>query len=183
LRRIPVLLALLACLAACRQRGTPDPNIQMAVSHDRDETAGPPTGSPIAGRGSDSGSGRVAVPNRLEVPPEVQQAYSGIRLSWKDATNGKSGVIEVPLGGAAPIPDSGLQVHADVYLPAFTMTADAITSSGTGEENPAARIQVTEGEKSLFGGWIFNRFPDVHPFQHPRFSIKLEGGIRRNATK
>ena len=66
-----------------------------------------------------------------------------------------------------------------MYLPAFTMSADAITSSGTGEENPAARIQVTEGGKDLFGGWIFNRFPDVHPFQHPRFSIKLEGGIRR----
>ena len=181
MRRIPILLALLPLVAACRQRGTPDPNIQMAVSHERDETAGPPTGSPIAGRGSESG--KVAVPNRLEVPPEVQQAYSGIRVSWKDTSNGKSGVLEVPLGGAAPIPGSSLQVHADVYLPAFTMSSDAITSSGTGEENPAARIQVTEGDKDLFGGWVFNRFPDVHPFKHPRFSIRLEGGIRRSATK
>jgi hypothetical protein len=174
-----------AVAAGCQKRGTPDPSVRMAASHEPDETAAPPAGSPLAngggagGNGGQGSDGRVAVPTKLEVPPEVQQAYSGIRIAWKDSQSGKSGTIDVPLGGSAAIPDSGLEVLADVYLPSFTMSTEAITSSGTGEENPAARIQVTEGGKDLFGGWIFNRFPDVHPFQHPRFAIKLEGGIRR----
>jgi len=192
----PVVAVVVLCgLAAsgCQKRGTPDPNIRMAVSHERDPSVAPAgaeggaNANPHAGAGAGGaggpGSGQVAVPTKLEVPPAVQAAYSGIRVSWKDSTSGKSGTIDVPLGGSAPIPGSTLEIAADVYLPAFTMSAEAITSSGTGEENPAARIGVTEDGKELFGGWIFNRFPDVHPFQHPRFSIRLEGGIHRAAGK
>jgi len=45
--------------------------------------------------------------------------------------------------------------------------------------NPAARIAVVEKGNEIFAGWIFTRFPDVHPFQHPRFSLTLEGGVPR----
>jgi hypothetical protein len=62
------------------------------------------------------------------------------------------------------------------------MTSEQITSSGVGEENPAARIAVLEGQNELFAGWIFKRFPDVHPFQHPRFSLRLEGGVPRKTA-
>jgi hypothetical protein len=61
------------------------------------------------------------------------------------------------------------------------MTADAITSSSFEPENPAARIEVLEKGNSIFSGWVFTRFPDVHPFQHPRFSLRLEGGVRRSS--
>jgi hypothetical protein len=62
------------------------------------------------------------------------------------------------------------------------MTSQEITSSSTGEENPAARIAVAEKGNEIFAGWIFTRFPDVHPFQHPRFSLTLEGGVPRKAA-
>jgi hypothetical protein len=109
----------------------------------------------------------------------VAQLYSAIRLSWKDASNGQTGTLDVPLGESAQIPGSGLTVTSNVFLPAFTMTSDAITTSSLADENPAARITVTESGKEIFGGWIFTRFPDVHPFQHPRFALKLEGGVRK----
>jgi hypothetical protein len=168
----------------------------MAVSHQQDETLAPANagsagssgaaasiggGAGQPGGGSGGGDQNVTVPTRLDVPPEVQAAYSGIRIIWKDATNGKTGTLEIPLGGAAPIPDSPLAVGAQVYLPAFTMSGDAITSTGIAEENPAARIDIAEDGKQVFGGWIFKRFPDVHPFQHPRFSLRLEGGVPSGA--
>lgn len=161
--------AVLAFGPACRERGRPEPSIRMAPSHDVEQPAGP-------------GSGQK-VPTRLEVPPEVQRAYSGIRLSWKDGVNGQQGVLEVPLGGAAKLPGSGLEVRGDVYLPAFSMSQEAITSSGIEEQNPAARIAVAENGSEIFGGWIFARFPDVHPFAHARYSLKLVGGIRRAPAK
>ena len=68
-------------------------------------------------------------------------------------------------------------VRADVFLPAFTMGGGAITSDGVEPQNPAARITVFDKGKEIFGGWIFTRFPDVHPFTNPRFELHLEGGV------
>src|SRR4029453_6435131 len=120
-----------------------------------------------------------AAPTRLEVPPEVVQAWSGIRLAWKDKSNGKTGMVDVPLAEGVPLPDPSLVVRADVFLPAFTMGGGAITSEGVEAQNPAARITVFEKGKEVFAGWIFTRFPDVHPFTHPRLELRLEGGVPR----
>jgi hypothetical protein len=165
MKRILVIVLMTAAFA-CRERGRPDPNIRMATSHD-------PTAQPA---GAEAGG---AVPTKVVVPPEVTSAFQGVQISWKDSQAGKGGVIDVPLGGAAAIPGTDLQVRADVFLPAFTMNAAEITSTGTAPENPAARIAVLQGEKEVFGGWIFKRFPEVHPFQHPRISLALEGGVPR----
>jgi hypothetical protein len=153
-------------LAACRERGRPDASIRMAVSHDRETEGG---GSELGG----------TVPTKLVVPPEVTAAYSDVEIDWKDSQKGKEGRLAVPIGGAAPVPDSDLKIRVDVFLPSFTMTSDEITSAGIGQENPAARIAVVENGNEIFAGWIFKRFPDVHPFQHPRFSLRLEGGVLR----
>lgn len=167
--RSPAVLAALLAVAlpvfGCRERGRPDPDVRMAISHEPQETAG-----------SEAAPG---APTELVVPPEATAAFSGVKIAWKDAQSSKEGILEVPLGIPTPLPGSDLQVRADAYLPAFTMSAQTITSTGVAEENPAARISVEEGGKAIFAGWIFKRFPDVHPFQHPRFTLRLEGGIPR----
>jgi hypothetical protein len=157
--------------AGCKEHGRPDPNVRMAISHDPIGTA------PQAAAGTEDGAAPGAVPTRLEVPPEVADAYSGIKLTWKDKTSGKQGTIDVPLGGGTPLPDPAFVVRADVFLPAFTMGGGAITSDGIEPQNPAARITVFEKGKEIFGGWIFTRFPDVHPFTSPRFELHLDGGV------
>ncbi len=161
--------AIAAGAAGCKERGRPDPSIRMAISHE-------PVGEQARGAGAPAAPGGDA-PTRLEVPPEVSRAYSGIRIGWKDKSNGKQGTIEVPLGGTAGLPDPSLVVGADVFLPAFTMGGGTITSDGIEPQNPAARITVFEKGNQIFAGWIFTRFPDVHPFTHPRFQLSLEGGV------
>jgi hypothetical protein len=192
-RRLP-LAASVAALAvavavapACRERSRPDPEIRMAISHEPEEqtaSASPHApGGPAAGDGgAEPQGGAPTVPTRLEVPPEVAQAWSGIKLRWKDLGTGKEGTIDVPLGGATPLPDPTIVVRADVFLPAFTMTGGTITSEGAEAQNPAARITVFEKSKEIFGGWIFTRFPDVHPFSHPKYQLHLEGGVPRKQT-
>jgi hypothetical protein len=172
MRRLTAAATTLLLLAACRERGRPDPNIRMAISHERVGDAAPASEPP---------QGENAIPTRLEVPPEVVQAWSGIRIGWKDKSSGKEGVIDVPLGGGTPLPDPTIVVRADVFLPAFTMGGGAITSEGVEPQNPAARIAVFEKGKEIFAGWIFTRFPDVHPFTHPRFQLRLEGGVPKAA--
>jgi hypothetical protein len=143
----------------------------MAISHERVD--------PGVAQPSQTPGGENAPPTRLEIPPEVAQAWSGIRIGWKDKSNGGVGSIDVPLGGATPLPDPSVVVRADAFLPAFTMGGGAITSEGVEPQNPAARITVFEKGKEVFAGWIFTRFPDVHPFTHPRFELRLEGGVPR----
>jgi hypothetical protein len=179
----------LGTAAACREKGRPDPNIRMAISHEPEATR---QNASEGGQGAaaqenasgDTGGNSPAqtVPTQLAVPPEVLKAYSGIQLHWRDATNGKEGTLEVPLQGTAKVPDSDLQVRADVFLPAFTMTAESITSTGIDPSNPAARIAVIQKGQEIFSGWIFTRFPDVHPFQHPRFALRLEGGVAKKSS-
>ena len=165
-----MLLGIVAATAiGCRHRGRPDPSIRMAVSHDRESASG----------GKELGE---SVPTKLVVPPEVTSAYSGVQIGWRDSESGKEGVLDVPIGGAAPLLSTDLVIRADVFLPSFSMSAEEITSTGIGQENPAARIAVLESGREIFAGWIFKRFPDVHPFQHPRFSLKLEGGVSRKSA-
>jgi hypothetical protein len=159
-------------LGGCSRRGRPDPEIRMAISHQPADSAAP---------AKDPGGAPGEVPTKLEVPPEVAKAYSGIRVAWKEKATGKEGVVEVPLGGAAPLPDPALVVRADVFLPAFTMGNGVITSDGVAPQNPAARITVFDKGKEIFGGWVFTRFPDVHPFADPRFQLRLDGGVPRPA--
>jgi hypothetical protein len=180
------LVALLLAAAACKQRGVPNPDIRMAVSHEPagDASASSQTeqaegAAPGGSRGGGPGGGADSVPTQLVVPPEVAQAWSGIRLGWKDKQSGKEGTVDVPLGEASPLPEPSLVVRADAFLPAFTMGGGAITSDGVEAKNPAARITVFEKGKEIFAGWIFTRFPDVHPFTHPRFQLRLEGGVPR----
>ena len=170
-------LVLALSWTACRQRGQPNPDIAMAISHDRIGEGARASQTPDAA-GPDAG-GQPTVPTRLEIPPEVLKTWSGVRIAWKDKTGGKEGVLDVPIGGASPMPDPSIVVRADAFLPAFTMGAGAITSDGVEPQNPAARIAVFEKGKEIFGGWIFTRFPDVHPFTHPRYQLRLEGGVRR----
>ena len=167
------VLALLVVAAACHRRGQPNPDIRMAISHDRAEDSPAPAQTP-GGAGAEG-----SVPTRLEIPPEVAEAWSGIRVGWKDKVSGKEGTLDVPLGEGVPLPDPSLVVRADAFLPAFTMGGGAITSEGVEAQNPAARISVFDKGQEIFAGWIFTRFPDVHPFTHPRFSLRLEGGVPR----
>lgn len=167
--RAPILLLATVLATGCRPEGRPDPDVRMAVSHDQEDRSG---------GGDPAGS----VPTRLVVPPAVRDAYSGIRVGWKDSSTQKEGTVDVPLDGAAAIPGTSLEVRADVFLPSFTMTEEVITSGGVEPENPAARIEVREEGRGIFAGWIFTRFPDVHPFTHPRIAIRLEGGVRRAAS-
>lgn len=178
---LTILVLVAAC--ACREKGRPDPTIQMAISHDREEVPAPaPAQDPLANPAQDQKATLAQpVPTLLEVPPEVAKVFSGIQLAWRDKSNGQEGVLDIPLGEASKLPGSNIEVRADVYLPAFTMTAQTITSTGIQEENPAARVTVSENGSQLFSGWLFLRFPDIHPFQHPRYVVRLVRGIHKTS--
>jgi len=61
-------------------------------------------------------------------------------------------------------------------LPAFKMDGGQITSTSADQTtNPAAKIIVTENGQEVFKGWLFELYPTVHPFNHPKYTLSLAG--------
>ncbi len=101
------LAAVLVAVSGCRQPGRPEPRHPHGrLARPRRGRAGvvaDPAGGGRAAREALREARAESVPTRLEVPPEVAQAWSGIRLGWKDKQSGKEGTVDVPLGrGVAP---------------------------------------------------------------------------------
>ena len=99
---------------------------------------------------------------KVVVPPDVKAAWKAVK-------------IEVEF----KVPDSDLTVKVGDFLPHFAMTADSITSNSNALENPAARIEILDKGNTVFKGWLFSKFPDVHPFQHDQYGVRLVEGEKK----
>jgi hypothetical protein len=85
----------------------------------------------------------------------------------------------VPLNSEFKVPDSDISLKVGGFLPHFTMSADQITSGSNNPENPAAQIEVFQGGKEIFHGWLFAKFPAVHPFQNDKYGLALLEGVKK----
>jgi len=113
------------------------------------------------------------------VPEEVKTAWKAVKIEveFKESKTRKE--FTIPLNSEFPIPDTDLVVKTSDFLPHFSMTADQITSASNDTSNPACNIEIEENGKQVFKGWLFAKFPDVHPFQHDKFSVKLLEGVKK----
>ena len=59
------------------------------------------------------------------------------------------------------------------------MAADQITSRSNNPENPAAQIEVFQGGKEIFHGWLFAKYPAVHPLTHDKYGVTLLEGVKK----
>jgi hypothetical protein len=40
-------------------------------------------------------------------------------------------------------------------------------------------LKVLEEDKELFKGWLYSKFPAIHPFEHPKYAVMLKNGIKK----
>jgi len=111
--------------------------------------------------------------SKVVIPPTQAGKWKGIKISVQDKGTGKTFTQEAALGADAPIPGTGLTLRVENVLPDFSMGGGVITSKSDNPANPAAQVKVAEGDKQVFRGWMFSLFPEAHPFEHPRYAIKL----------
>jgi|Deesub1362B_J571_1020462.scaffolds.fasta_scaffold00030_67 hypothetical protein len=116
---------------------------------------------------------------QIVVPDTVKGKWSAVKLRIQDKQTGKSEEVVVNLGGQYQIPNSELKVVVEEFLPDFKMEGTVITSSSNEPNNPAVRVMIYEGQKEIFRGWLYSKFPAIHPFQHERFAITLKEGIKK----
>lgn len=112
----------------------------------------------------------------LQVPDDVKKKWKSIKLNVTDKSTNKSTIVTAEIGKETTISGTDMKVFVEVFLPAFKMDGGTITSTSPDQTtNPAAKIKVTEKGQEIFSGWLFELYPTVHPFTHPKYTVTLAG--------
>jgi hypothetical protein len=111
---------------------------------------------------------------KVIIPDAIKGKWKGVILTVidKQTANGKD--YNIPIGGKVAISGSNIEVQAGDFLPDLKIEGNIYSSDSTQLLNPAIHVEIKEGGKELFKGWLFQKFPSVHPFKHERFSITLK---------
>ncbi len=145
--------------------------------------AGMGEGMPPAGMGEGMppgmGQRMAAAPKQLVVPDSVKKTWVAAKvLVAKKGSNDQGKVYEIAADKSVTVPGTNLRVEVGQYLPDFQMDGQSITSKSDDAVNPTVRMTVFEGDKEIYKGWAFEKYPEAHAFTHPDYSITLVGGVK-----
>ncbi len=114
----------------------------------------------------------------VRVPEDVKGKWRAVKLKVESRDGQQPPqVLTLALGETRDIPGSPLRVQAREFLPALQVSNAEITSAGNATTNPAALVSVQEGGREIFKGWLFAKFPEMQPFEHPAYRITLLEGV------
>lgn len=116
---------------------------------------------------------------QVVVPDAVKNTWGKVVLVVEDKTTGKTSEATVNIGSDYNIPGSNMKIHVVDFLPDFKMSNNGITSVSNEPNNPAARVDIFDGGKQIFKGWLYARFPAIHPFQNDKYGVTLKEGIKK----
>ncbi len=144
---------------------------------------GPPTGMPPGGEGAEQGMpvgmGQSSAPKQVVVPEDVKNTWTAAKIAVKKKDGSLDKIYEVAPGKSIEIAGSKLKVEVGQYLPDFTMDGQSITSKSNEPINPTVRMTIYDGDKEIYKGWAFEKYPEAHSFNHPDYSVTLLGGVKK----
>lgn len=120
---------------------------------------------------------------KVIVPEDVKGKWDSVKLEIVDKNTNNSQQVAIKLGSEYQIPNSNIKIKVGEFLPDFRMDGLTITSASNEPKNPAVRVTIYEGEKEIFKGWLYSKFPTIHPFQHERYKITLVEGLKAESKK
>ncbi len=169
-----VLFAFALAGAACKKKEPPSPPPGQGMPGPGMPGQGMP-GEPGAPHGMMGGGPE----KKIVVPDSVKGKWKAVKIEV-DYKKGKGKkAFTVPLNSDFKIPDTDLTLKVGEFLPHFVMTADTITDNPGNPENPAVGVEVMQGGKSIFHGWLFSKFPDIHQFQSDAIGLKMLEGVKK----
>ncbi|MEK6584114.1 MAG: DUF2155 domain-containing protein [Nitrospirota bacterium] len=111
---------------------------------------------------------------KVIIPDAIKGKWKGVILTVIDKQTANAKDYNIPIGGKVAISGSNIEVQTGDFLPDLKIEGNIYSSDSTQLLNPAIHVEIKEGGKELFKGWLFQKFPSVHPFKHERFSITLK---------
>ena len=178
MKRFALLVALIVTLGlaatGCKKKETPPPMPPPG--------AGAPGQMPPGmgmGGGAPHGEMGGGAEKKIVVPDEVKKAWKGAKIEIEYKQKKAKKTFNVNLNSEFKVPDTDLVLKVGEFLPHFSMAGESITSNSNNLENPALRIEIKQGGKEVFKGWLFGKFPAVHPFQHDQYGVIMLEPIKK----
>jgi hypothetical protein len=114
----------------------------------------------------------------VQVPEDVKNTWKKVALSIHTIKTKKQMSVVLPIGRKTEIKGTPFEIEVLYFLPNFTMGGSLITSKDNEQKNPAAKVKVYEKGTMIWSGWLFQKFPKVHPFTHVDYRIFLVKGLK-----
>ncbi|MBI5074244.1 MAG: DUF2155 domain-containing protein [Nitrospirae bacterium] len=128
------------------------------------------------------GSQQVTMPKgqtTVSLPDAVKGKWKAVVVIVEDKSSKKKTEYTINVNGELKVPGSNLKLAVGEFIPDFRMDGLTITSSSNEPNNPAVGLKVLEDEKEIFKGWLYSKFPAIHPFEHPKYAVMLKNGIKK----
>jgi hypothetical protein len=128
-----------------------------------------------AGDSRNSGEIAESAASQVEilVPDEVAGQWKAVKIGVHDKSGSREEVFIVDIGSGFKVSDSDVSLRVTNFLPDFIMKGPVMTSASNELNNPAARVEIFEGDQQVYQGWLFSLYPDAHAYQHPRYGFNL----------
>jgi len=154
-----IAIALVAILGACKKK------------EEAPIAAQPEMGAPAMPQ--------VMPVKEVVVPDSVKGKWAAVKLTIEDKIANTSNDVVIPIGAEHAVAGSDLKIKVGEFLPHFKMQGSVITSASEQLENPAVHVFVYEKGEEVFKGWLYSKYPGIHPFTHERFGITLKEPVKK----
>jgi len=115
----------------------------------------------------------------VALPDAVKGKWKSVILVVVDKGSKKQTEYTINVNSDFKVPGSNLKLAVGEFIPDFKMNGLTITSSSNEPNNPAVGVKVFEDDKEVFKGWLYSKFPAVHPFEHPKYALLLKSGVKK----
>lgn len=116
--------------------------------------------------------GKKGVP--VTIPTTVQGKWKTLVINVLNKKTKTSREFTLRMNEEFAIPDTKMKLKVLAFLPHFTMSPGGITSISNDPVNPAAQVIIYDNGNNVFEGWLFEKYPSIHPFEHDMYQITLK---------
>jgi hypothetical protein len=185
-----VLLLIATSVQSCKKKETPqtpEPGVSGPLQPGQ-MPPGPVMQGPISPEGQEAPGHGMMMPGgkaQVTVPDFVKGKWDAAKIIIEDKASKKKHEYTVKLNSDFKIPNSNLKLSIGEYLPDFKMEGFSLTSVSNNPNNPALAVKIFENDKKIFPapekdwGWLFEKVPTIHPFEHEKYGIFLKEGIKK----
>jgi len=167
-------IALVLSFGACKKKEDKPVVPQAAAPGQQLPPGHPQEGGP--------GGQQVTMPKgqtTVSLPDAVKGKWKSVVLIVEEKGSKKKTEYTINVNSDFKVPGSNLKFAVGEFIPDFKMDGLTITSTSNEPNNPAVGLKVFEDEKEVFKGWLYSKFPAIHPFEHPKYAVMLKSGIKK----
>jgi hypothetical protein len=166
-----LVTGLIVSFAGCKKK---EEKPQLPPGHPSAEGGMPSAGMPPAGMPD-----MPKVDRKIVVPKEVAAKWKSVKLTIEDKMNKSKKEYTISIGSSLDVPGTKIKLTVVAFLPDFRMGEKDITSASDKPNNPAAQVLIQEPGKPDQKIWLYSMHPGVHPFQHEKIGLSLNGGVSK----